>query len=700
MKLTGLRVSANEIRVKYVYDTAIPNVVYKGIPDAFIVTARGVQYAILDTDRLNWEWDIEIPYGVTIPSDLTIDGYNFNTVTNQFSINTSVVSGEIYNYTKPIQIEVPSGTALNIKKGGLVVGGGFLNVSGATAIGGSLTCNNSVNLQTNIEASDFNLASGALVVGFISSTSGKAGMSVVGTANIGKNCNVYGALNVRGIFSLEGQATFKNNLVIEGNLSVLNEATINALSVSDDALFSKNITVEDNITGDTFTCDSAIRLLRTVGDILIQKNDTGVLFSIDGLSASNGLSIVSKQNPVSLLYDRQDPSDILNDTIIYSNVVKVNDNLAMSTKLSAAGDWTDTLKKVTITLDIIDSTSFNLKNILTLNDTLLNLNTNIDVNGSTKLKDLDVNGSTKLKDLDVNGPTKLKDLEVTGTALIPSLVINDETLADNSITSAPSQRAIKDYVDSTRDIINSNFKDITLGSNVGADLYELSINSSYIYSKEQNGYIQIPPYLCDLQTEIVLATEEPEDPEELLKLGVMYPGTSLTNDAEYGVYIIRNIAIPSIQQVVVFDKSIGTFYIEGWEIYTYLFTIFTDSTGVPIKGIWERRAQINSFTFLQTILVADAVTVPDTAGIQVISKAPKDVLTTIEGYIELGEADSGYLGIATAGHNTNLGVPIKGVSYAFKETILNKELKIVRSGSYSVDGTKTSIYIKRYTEFF
>jgi len=689
MKLTGLRISAEEIRVKYVYDTAIPNVVYKGIPDAFIVTARGVQYAILDTDRLNWEWDIEIPYGVSVPSDITVDGYNFNTVTNQFSINTSVVSGETYNYTKPIQIEVPSGTALNIKKGGLVLGSGFLNVSGATAIGGILTCNNSVNLQTNIEASDFNLASGALVVGFISSTSGKAGMSVVGTANIGKNCNVYGALNVRGIFSLEGQATFKNNLVIEGNLSVLNEATINALSVSDDALFSKNITVEDNITGDTFTCDSAIRLLRTVGDILIQKNDTGVLFNVDGLSASNGLRILSKQNPISLEYDRQDTTDLLNGAIILNNSVKVNDDYIMRTKVNATGDWDDTTKKAAFSLDFMDSTTFNLKNILTLDDVNLQLNSNVDVNGSTKLKDLEVTGSTKLKDLEVTGSTKLKDL-----------VLDDESLADNSVTAAPSQRAVKDYVDTTRDIINVNFKDTTLGSNVGADLYELNINSSFIYSKEQNGYIQIPPYLCDLQAEIVLATEEPEEPVELLKLGVMYPGTSLANDAEYGVYLIRNILLPSIKQVVVFDKSIGVFSIEGWEIYTYLFTLFTDSTGIPIKGIWERRAQINSFTFLQTILVANAITVPDTAGVYTIAKTPKDALTTVEGYIELGEAESGYLGIATAGYNTNLGAPIKGVSYAFKETILNKELKIVRNGSYLVDGTKTSIYIKRYTEVF
>jgi hypothetical protein len=145
----GLRLSEDKILVKYVYDSAIHGITYRGTPNVSKITKNSHDYIIMDDARSSWEWDIDIPVTTSVPDDLALDSYNYNTLLQVFEANTTIVSGDIVSYTKTVQIEVQSGTALLLRKGGLDIRSGHFTVSGTSVFGGNVTSNGKIYVNLN-----------------------------------------------------------------------------------------------------------------------------------------------------------------------------------------------------------------------------------------------------------------------------------------------------------------------------------------------------------------------------------------------------------------------------------------------------------------------------------------------------------------------------------------------------------------------
>ena len=243
MILIGKLTSEDTYLVKYICESAIYPIVYKGYSNVGKIHKSGKDFIIMDDERETWNWNIVIPNNVDIPSDMSIDNYSYNILTQVFTSNTSTVVSDTTEYNHPVKIMFPTGEAFYVSGSARITQS--LNVGANLLVNKVSTFNDKIMSYCNTES--VSLSTGAIIIGrTTTTTTARGGLAVLGNVNIGKLLTVYGATTLQDVCAVT-------------NTSESINATTGALRVSGGIYVAK----QSFIDGDILLNNKSIRQLHT-----------------------------------------------------------------------------------------------------------------------------------------------------------------------------------------------------------------------------------------------------------------------------------------------------------------------------------------------------------------------------------------------------------------------------------------------------
>jgi hypothetical protein len=279
---------------------------------------------------------------------------------------------------------------------------------------------------------------------------------------LGGNLSINGNSTIYSSLSVNGFSNFKNNVLIEGNLTIMGNGTntiinTNNLEVKDNIIFfAKDNRLNDNLPigfiGQYFdSSNNYTGLIRNrvdkkwwfinnvttdiSNDYVPNLVDTGSIVAkdiyINDISSNNANINYITSNLISIsnnsYFNNLDVSGTLRNNISYINSLSVNSILSSSISISQ----TAFINTISV------SSSYNSSNLSVAGITYLS---NLDVSGTTSLNNtLSVSGTTSLSNLDVSGTTSLNNtLSVYGSTSLYDLDVSGTTSLHNTLSVADS----------------------------------------------------------------------------------------------------------------------------------------------------------------------------------------------------------------------------------------------------------------------
>jgi len=716
MQLVGLRLSEDKILVKYVYDSAIHGITYRGTPNVSKITKNSHDYIIMDDARSSWEWDIDIPVTTSVPDDLALDSYNYNTLLQVFEANTTIVSGDIVSYTKTVQIEVQSGTALLLRKGGLDIRSGHFTVSGTSVFGGNVTSNGKIYVNNNTPVGA-GFARAAVTIGQNNSDATRGGLAVLGGVNIGqdlfvgRDASINGSLSVTGIAVLSSVSVSQDS-TIGRNLTVSNILRSKTADITDTTEYTGGLTSALICAGGTLVNGNSCFKKNLNIDGTLYINDIASLSKIQEgllLSASNmvlsaqasipsyglgtsGINILGKSNSesgisidafngASTLIGRRDNSTegIKNNDILLSiqasGLLTSSHKAVASINIAADEDW--------------GASSFGTKMELGVTPK----------SGSSIMPMLRLSSS---------GVSCLHNLSISGTLSAPNVIDTDNTLSSDSDVKLPSTKAVKYFVEHYDDLVRKSNR-ILNDTNPLLELdYTDPTNTVNIYPRE----IFNSDFTRTYSVATILSKQLDSEFIEGNNSGMLAAGFTKQTNTSYSLYLIHR-ELDDVTDVIAFPSFESVVLPDGWNSYLYLGSVRTDGDANIISGIWERCGNDQTFYYTTPVMTLENVDVLTEGSLLPINIAINRVVEVFGEVshgladIEFGtfaedssaQSDLGLIGIAVSSYFLGYGIPLKNYTSQFRvKTNTLGEANVKKSGAYLDAASRTSFYVHGYRE--